>query len=351
MVAPTTAFVAARSEAGMSDAGDKVTEAVRLQEAGQTAAAEALLVEAVAEHPESLDARFRLGVLYMHGGRFEEAADTYGRVLKIDPANPAVLANLGAVLQALGRTPEAEARYREAIIANPAVAAPHVNLGSLLQEDGRTDEAIASFKAALRIDSADATALRLLTTVLVGAERLEEAEQALDSWRAIDPDDPDLAFLAGAVHLVRGEPAVAIPHLQRAAQARPETVAATLARALMAAERRSEASGWFETALEQGTGDHELLSQYGANLRELGRLAAASQAFNRVLEADPRFVAARVGLGTVRQAEYRHWEALREFDRALEAAPDNAPALANKATSLQLRGRPEEALGCDWGWD
>lgn len=327
----------------MADTGDKVAEAVRLQEAGQTAEAEAILLEAVSADPDNIDAQFRLAVLYMHAGRFEESVDAYVKVLALNPTNPGALANLGAVLQILGRTAEAEARYREAIAGNPALDAAHINLGNLLQESGRGTEAIESYRAAVRVDPANTSAMSLLASALIGAGKLEDALQVLGAWQAIDADDPHQAYLMGAALLVRGDTSGAIPHLQRAVDKIPETAAATLARALVAQGRHGDADRWFQRAVNDAPGDKELVTQMGANLRELGRLSEAAQVFEQVLAHDPIFAAALIGLGTVRQSEYRHWEALKEFDRALKAEPDNAAALANKAISLQLLGRSDEA--------
>ena len=42
--------------------------------------------------------------------------------------------------------------------------------------------------------------------------------------------------------------------------------------------------------------------------------------------------------------QYRHEQALVEFEAALALDPGDAPTLANKATSLQMMGRPRAAL-------
>lgn len=328
----------------MAVAEEKSDEAVRLQEAGRLREAEALYREAVAADPTDYNAAFRLAVLYMHAGRNAEAADAYQRLIARDPRNAAALANFGTVLQALGRVDEAERRYREAIAANPALAAAHLNLGTLLEDQGRSADALQSYRSALRVDPDDLRAVQRTATLLLARNEIAEGLPLLQRWQELEPDSGRLAFLWGAVHLLRGAPEDAVPHLERAAAQNPVTVAATLARALAAANRRDEALRWFEAARRAAPNDADLLADHAVSLRTAGRLSDAESAAQAALRTTPNHGRAHFALGLVRQAEFRHEAALAEFDPALRARPGDAVVRANKAASLHALGRQAEAL-------
>ena len=166
-----------RYKTPMTKTPDKVAEAVRLQEAGETAAAEAALQEALAADPNHTGAQMRLAALYMHAGRFDEAVD--------DPGNSRALANLGTVLQALGRNSEAETRYGQAIAADPSLDPVHLNLGHLFSDSGRPAEAINAFRTAVGINPRNPIAQQLLASALIGAggrDDIAEALTVLGDW-------------------------------------------------------------------------------------------------------------------------------------------------------------------------
>ena len=317
-------------------------------EPGKKAEAEAeeALQEALTTDPNSTDAQMRLAVLFMHGGRFDEATRAFTKVLALDPGNARALANLGTVLQALGRNSEAEARYEEAIAADPDLDPVHLNLSHILLDSGRTPEALAHIRAAVRINPSNPIALHLLASTLIsqgGGGAISEALEVLADWGTLNDGEPQQAYLMGAALLVSEDVAAAIPHLTQAAEKAPELAAATLARALVADGRPGDGERWFVTALK-GDPDKDLMAEYGQCLRELGRLTESRVVFQGVLAADADFAPAHRGLGNVLQAEYRHDDALIEFEAALVADPADAPSLANKAASLQLLGRPRDAL-------
>ena len=328
----------------MALAEEKVAQGVRLQEAGRLAEAEALFREVVSADPSDYNAAFRLAVLYMHAGRNDEAAAAYQRLIAQDPRNAGALANFGTVLQALGRLDEAERRYREAITANPALSSAQANLAVLLEQQGRFDDAIEAYRAVLRIDPEDMRALPRLPALLLARDKVAEALPLLQRWHEIEPDNPHLAFLWGAVHLMRGAPEDAVPFLERAAAREPQSMAATLARALTAAGRPQDAIAWFETALRAAPADANLLADYAAALFACGRATDADAMAQKATARQQGNASARAVLGQLRQAEFRHSAALAEFDLALAARPTDPTLWANRGASLHALGRTTEAL-------
>jgi tetratricopeptide (TPR) repeat protein len=90
--------------------------------------------------------------------------------------------------------------------------------------------------------------------------------------------------------------------------------------------------------------DPSQLFQEAADLHLKGKLAAAEEAYLRLLAAQPDHFDARHLLGVLQQQQGRSPEALASIGAALETNPDFPPALLNYAVVLRALGRLPEAL-------
>lgn len=141
-----------------------VTEAQRLQQAGQAEAAVAL-------YRQWLDEGGPAGL--RHVAQF----------------------NLGTLLGALNRTADAEAAYREAVAQQPGFAHARLNLGHLLERTGRTDEALDQWQAVLDANAAPELRVHAWNNrgrLLEQLRRYPEAEAALRQSLLIDPEQPNV---------------------------------------------------------------------------------------------------------------------------------------------------------------
>ena len=93
-----------------------------------------------------------LGLALAAAGRLEEAAESFRRLLVLNPNHPVAHAYLGNVCVDLGRMEEAVASYRRALQRQPDDAETLNNLGNALSELGRKDEAITAYRQALEIN-------------------------------------------------------------------------------------------------------------------------------------------------------------------------------------------------------
>jgi predicted O-linked N-acetylglucosamine transferase (SPINDLY family) len=150
-------------------------------------------------------------------GRLAEAERAWRAALKLDPAQPEALNNLGGLLGKQKRIDEAAAVLRRCIVAHPALAAPRANLAHALVE----------------------------------ARRFEEGEEACRGALAIDPAHHHANFLAGALAARRNEHAEAEQHYRAALSAKPHSaeVLTQLGRTLRSLKRESEAEAAFHAAI------------------------------------------------------------------------------------------------------
>jgi tetratricopeptide (TPR) repeat protein len=101
------------------------------------------------------------------------------------------------------------------------------------------------------------------------------------------------------------------------------------ARAALAADG-NDAPAWFRLGLawqRQADGD----------LTETARADSAEGAFRRALEIDPGHVPALVHLGLALEEKQRYDDALAQYDRAIEAAPEDPLPWVNKASLLYFQ--------------
>ena len=94
-------------------------------------------------------------------------------------------------------------------------------------------------------------------------------------------------------------------------------------------------------AEEESSADE--LYQAALDLELAGRGEEAREAYERVLQRDPKLVAARINLGRLLHGTGRLTEAESLYRAALEQDPGNAVAAFNLAVALEDQGRHEDA--------
>jgi tetratricopeptide (TPR) repeat protein len=109
--------------------------------------------------PSDLTSLQELAKAYYNLNRFQDAANTYEKMLAIHET-PLMRNNYGNMLRDLGRTEEAKTAYRTALAADPTLTVAYVNLASLLFLEGKKDEAYQVLDEGIsKLDGADKTRL------------------------------------------------------------------------------------------------------------------------------------------------------------------------------------------------
>jgi Tfp pilus assembly protein PilF len=84
-----------------------IREAVQTGERGNYAKAEGMLRDVVREHPGEPDALFNLGVAELGLERIDEADETFGKVLELNPSDWDAVAERATIAQRRGKTEQA----------------------------------------------------------------------------------------------------------------------------------------------------------------------------------------------------------------------------------------------------
>lgn len=106
----------------------------------------------LARNPEDSASLNEYGNRLVAGGRLEEAARVYRKVVRLAPQLAVVWNNLGVVEGALGNDIAAEGAYAKAIKTDPLYALARYNLGALHDIRGNYDAAIENYQRAIELD-------------------------------------------------------------------------------------------------------------------------------------------------------------------------------------------------------
>ena len=264
-----------------------------------------------AEHaPNDIRWPYFTGYIWQGEGSMENAADSFARVLDVQPAYAPARYRLGETQLARNRPADAQESFARILRDDPSFSAAHFGLGRAAAAQSDFSMAIEEFEAMLR-DQPDATRVHYpLGLAYRGAGDLEQARRHLrDGGEGpIRLDDPIVASL----HRVDDGPN-ALDDYRAAVEANPANLAAR----------------------------HNL----AVSLLQSGDTQAASEEFREILAREPGNTAALVSLGNIAGEHGDLEEAVRLFHDALRHAPDFKQARFNLAQALAGLGRWPEAAG------
>ncbi len=149
---------------------------------------ETLWSDTIAKNPSSWMAQTNLGRYYFREGRYEEAAEAYGRVFAIRPEAYRAHIGRGGALLKLGRTREAEEHFKAALELRPDLYSAHKALARLNWERGNSAVAIAHYEAMIAMFPNNPDPHFLMGRAVEASGRPRKAIAHYRSALAIDPD-------------------------------------------------------------------------------------------------------------------------------------------------------------------
>jgi Flp pilus assembly protein TadD len=247
---------------------------------GEKRAADPSAFERAAGPPASAEAKspallFNLGVVMENKGLADAAIESYRACIALDPRHPRAHYNLGRLLHRRGRFAEAEAEHRLAVDLDPAYVMSYVGLGEALRAEGRNDEACRVLERATRVDAGSAYAWNGLGAALAASGRYPEAEAALRKAIDLAPERLDARANLGFALLSQGRLVDAEAAFRAALESRPDHSASRNGLAAVLAERGDldGAERLFRETLLVSPGDPYAL----AGLREIARRRAPAR--------------------------------------------------------------------------
>lgn len=105
--------------------------------------------DAVGEHPDYPDYRYRYGLLLKSAGRLEEALEQFREAVRINPTYIKALVKLGLTAWELGRLDEAGSTLSRAVTLQPEYVDLHYRLGLVYADQGLWPLAVEQYREAL----------------------------------------------------------------------------------------------------------------------------------------------------------------------------------------------------------
>jgi serine/threonine-protein kinase len=208
--------------------------------------------------PHEADALFNLAVLLRAVGRWEEATQTFVEALRLDPVNPGLAFEVGAIHRMMRRYNEAKSYLELAVSLDPSVAQPwHYLTGVYLWEGDTQGARLVLDSAASHLDPEELRAQR------VNVELFERRpETALEILLAATDQGggfyamavTEVAYIAGRYDLSRSY----ADTLMQAAEARLEARGETDAVTEMFFARANAFSGNYDQAIRHAEQSIEL---------------------------------------------------------------------------------------------
>jgi len=241
----------------------------------------------VRAHSDVVEAQFMVGLSYHRCGQIEDAEKAYQQAIRIKPNHGASLSNLGELYYRAGKVADARQYWETAIKANGKLIGARINVASLELEQMRKIG-----------NSKDATWKKLE----------EDARFHLSNVLGVDSDNVAAYTVYGLVYM-------------EGWQANKNRL--DLAKLLL------------DEAKKRNDKYPALQNAYGLYYLRRSSLNLALQAFTAAVEADPKFVEARVNVGLVTLGFRKYDTAKEMLSKVVELSPKNYDAYIGLGIALR----------------
>jgi tetratricopeptide (TPR) repeat protein len=218
---------------------------------GETQRAETLLRQVIENNPKYGEAHLNLALILAARSKTDEARTEFNTVLAAEPGNVKALRGLG-MLQTRAKDPAAADTFRRVVDLEPRSADAHVNLGIALADLGKQDAALNEFSEAVRLAPNLAITHYNKGRMLTDLHRTEEARAELKIACESSPTLPDACLRFGMAEHESGQAQTAISAFQKTLSLDPRNSRAyfELGNSFQSAGRTKEAIDAWKKCLE-----------------------------------------------------------------------------------------------------
>ncbi|MEZ6068014.1 MAG: tetratricopeptide repeat protein [Planctomycetaceae bacterium] len=290
--------------------------------------------------------------------QLQQVAGDVRRLLAQPGVEPAVVASAfgeyGRVLHACEYHSAAISCYQSAITRAPSEPRWHHLLGCAAESDGQFDLAVRALRRSLELAPRHSATAVHLGHVHLRRNELEEARKIFTTLLTLPDNLPSAQAGLGAIALAERRYPAAIEHFTAVLQAVPDADqfhyslgmahrgAGDVEQARVHLSRRGSRGlkprdEWLDDLPNLLRSEHSIMLR--ARLAyNAGAMGDAIREFERALEIAPENVAAHINLAAALAQTGRADEAITHLERAVQLAPENTNALYNLALLRRRRG-------------
>ena len=282
----------------------------------------------------------------VRAGQLATASRHLDRCLALWPRSSTLQLEAARVARRSGDLAQAEQRL--AAVAKRAPRSPDVQLEQrLLQvQRGEVADVEIALKDLVAKGHPDAALVReALAAGYLASGRLQEAQALLDEILRQDPRNVPAMLMMGQVSTSLQRDEEALPHLRRAVEVAPGSIAAhfALAKVLMSLGFEREAAGHFEWVRRQRPHDPDVLLGLAVCRANAGERPEAARLLDELLRHHPSHVGGLTERGRLALFESQPVQAEELARRALTVAPTDAMAWQVMANALHAQGNEADA--------
>ena len=285
------------------------------------------------------------GHIEFEGGRYEDAAQSYSKVVEAHQNHKTAWFNLGVCQEKLQRYSEAIESLRKALELDPGRIEANFGLGICLLRTNRFKEAAQYFDTYLQKKPEDNTALFGKAVAQQLSLRLDEAVITYNELLNKDSGfEPALVNLIGLA-ISRKDNAGIRKAAERVLTLNPQSEAALSALSGAAfSENDFESASKYCTELVKAAPDSfEARFNLGVAFHRMKQLDQAVRSYEQAIHLKPDSGQAHANLGCVLQEQDNLDGAAKSYERALQIAPELPGTLWNLAAIRELQGDGVEA--------
>lgn len=299
--------------------------------------------------------------------RWEECIALCEQVLIEDSENPGALNLKGFCLVGLDRVQDALPFFKLARLYLPMYQPFRYNLARALQDTGDLRGALSEFDEAIKLDRSDTRALMFRSVVRHDLGDRDGALQDMEECLRLQPDNPRLWLARASLRLDLGERGAAASDLKKAleldrgcrAQALPlidalgdptlDPAERDMDKSLRQGEVWADEGRWAEALaiadamLKRAPGSARAAALRGRALTGTGLHDEAEKVLLEAIGRSPGEAQLHRLLAEARLRREDLWGALKAYDGALAAAPEDGESLRGRAALKMRLGDPEGA--------
>ena len=322
-------------------APDYSAEGTKALEAGKYDQAADLFGKALAADPKDYAAHFHLALSYTMLKRDAEGIAEYQKVLELKPGLYEAELNAG-ILLIRDKQPADAARYlQQAVDQKPKESRPRLYYAQALLESGDAAKAEQQYRAALELDAKSAAAELGLAHALVRQDRLAGAAPHFRAAAQLDPNYRDGLLELAGLYEKNHQNAESIAIYQEF----PENAVAQehIGQLLLESQHSADAIAPLEAAMQKDPTPANQLALATAYLFEK-QFAKALPLLDQSVAAEPGNYSLRMMYGRGLRDSKKYDPAAQQFFQAAKLKPDSREAWNDLAGMLYMLEKYPESL-------